>query len=216
MSGISLLVMAVAAGISVGVLQNSLVVSEDSLATLSNLITSSQLFGWTLFGWLVIFSADLIVAWGLFKFFANINSSISFWAGLIRAIYTLILGVAVYQLITVWQILNSSHQDAQVVMDLIRLFEHIWSLGLIVFGFHLVGIGYLSLKSNTVPRWIGILLYGAGVCYSLIHASKAIFPEEIELIASIEVALASPMALAELGLAVWLIRKGGRDTQLLK
>jgi hypothetical protein len=84
-----------------------------------------------------------------------------------------------------------------------------------VFGVHLLGLGYLSLKSNTVPQWMGWLLYVAGLSYMAINATKAIALQAADTIAMAEMIMGAPMAIAELGLAVWLLWKGGKRKKSL-
>ena len=114
--------------------------------------------------------------------------------GLIRAIYSVILALAIYQLVVVWQMLYSANQDEIVLMNLYTSFEKYWSHGLIVFGLHLIGLGYLSLKSNSVPKWLGWLLYFAGISYSFINGAKAVIPNAEETIATVEMILSNLFA----------------------
>ena len=209
--GASLILMALAAGYAYGYVQSSIVVADDPATTLSNLKNATGLFGSGVIGWLIILITDLLVAWSLYRFFVQVDAKISLATGLIRAVYSAVLAFAIYHLATIWQLASTATSDAQAVMDLISGFEKYWSLGLFVFGVHLVGLGYLSLKSNTVPKWMGWLLYIAGVSYSAIHAAKALVPEAADTIAMAEMILGAPMALAELGLAVWLLLKGGKS-----
>lgn len=209
-SGVALLIMAIAAGFAYGYALNSLVVPTSASETLSNLKDNMSLFGKSIFGWLIILITDLLVAFGLYKYFAGVDRKISLATGLVRGLYSVVLAVAIYQLVLVYQMLQTSQPDATAAMQLLDGFETYWSRGLILFGIHLVGLGYLALKSNDVPKWMGWLLYVAGFSYSAIHAAKALAPTAVEVIAKAEMVLAAPMAIAELGLAVWLIWKGGK------
>ena len=209
-SGIALIIMAVAAGYAYGYVQNSLIVDGNPSTTLKNLNNATGLFGSAVIGWFIILITDLLVAWGLYKYFTTVNSKVAAVTGLVRAFYSLILAVAIYQLIAVWQMLYSAIPDEIALMNLYNSFEKYWSLGLIVFGLHLIGLGYLSLKSNSVPKWLGWLLYFAGISYSLINGVKALIPNATDTIAIVEMSVSGPMAIAELGLAIWLIWKGGK------
>ncbi|MEQ8413447.1 MAG: DUF4386 domain-containing protein [Imperialibacter sp.] len=209
-AGVSLIVMALAAGYAYGYVQSSLVVVGNPAATLTNLNNTPGLFGSGVIGWFIILITDLLVAWSLYRFFAQVDAKISFATGLVRAVYSAILAFAIFHLAGVWQMLFSTNQEAVTVMNLVAGFEKYWSLGLILFGFHLLGLGYLSLKSNTVPKWMGWSLYVAGLSYMAINAAKAIAPQSVDAVAMAEMILGAPMAIAELALAVWLIWKGGK------
>ena len=97
-AGISILVMALVAGITYGYLHGNIMVANDAQATFQNLQTSTGAFEAEISGWLIIFVLDAIVAWALFHFFAKANKSLSFLSSLLRIIYTVILGTAIYNL----------------------------------------------------------------------------------------------------------------------
>lgn len=61
-------------------------------------------------------------------------------------------------------------------MLFLEAFESIWS-GLVVFGGHLLIEGYVALKSNDIPKVIGILLLLASIGYIVIHLSKTFLPQ---------------------------------------
>ncbi len=210
-AGFSLILMAIAAGFSYGFVQNQLV-NESAEITRQNLVENKSLFLAGLAGWLVIFITDLIVSGALYIFFKTTSKRISLITSFVRIIYTLILGVAIYQLIGIIPFLQVPETSFEINSQFAS-FDKIWSAGLFIFGFHLLGLGYLSVKSKQIPVFLGYLLYIAGVNYVLIHAAKqfAVFSENV--IASAENILALPMALGEILLAGWLIYKGLRKTE---
>jgi VanZ family protein len=209
-SGVSLILMALAAGYAYGYVQSSLVVLDDAQATAANLRNNSTLFASGVFGWLIILITDILVAWCLYKFFKSVHPKMSLITGLIRGIYSVVLAVAIYQLTGVCTSIKDPTVSAENIMQFMEHFEQYWSFGLIIFGLHLVGLGYLALKSGFIPKWMGGLLYVAGISYTLIHGAKALVSRQQETIALAEMILGVPMAIAELGLAVWLIWSGGK------
>lgn len=207
-AGISLIVMAMAAGFAYGFAQDKLVdVSAEIMK--QNLLENQSLFYAVLAAWALIFITDLIVSKALFNVFSHTNRRISAITALVRIAYTLMLGVGILQLSSLVPLLNGHEIKVDVRLPF-ALFERIWSAGLIIFGFHLIGLGYLSIKSKFIPALLGYLLYLAGVSYILIHAARqfALFGQPV--IDSAETILAIPMALGELLLAIWLIYKGLR------
>lgn len=207
-AGISLIVMAMAAGFAYGFAQDKLVdVSAEIMK--QNLLENQSLFYAVLAAWALIFTTDLIVSKALFNVFRHTNRRISAITALVRIAYTLMLGVGILQLSSLVPLLNGHEIKVDVRLPF-ALFERIWSAGLIIFGFHLIGLGYLSIKSKFIPALLGYLLYLAGVSYILIHAARqfALFGQPV--IDSAETILAIPMALGELLLAIWLIYQGLR------
>ncbi len=210
-SGISLLTMAVAAGYAYGFVHGTLIMPDDPEATVTNLREETGLFGSGILAWLIILICDFLVAWNLYQYFKPIHGKISAITGIIRGLYSVILAYAIVQLISAWYQSSFDEPNANMIMGLVQDFETYWSNGLIVFGLHLVGLGYLSLRSNALPKWMGWLLYLAGISYTIINSAKALVPEVTQAIISVEMVLSAPMAIAELGLAIWLIWKGGKE-----
>ncbi|MCF8379678.1 MAG: DUF4386 domain-containing protein [Bacteroidales bacterium] len=215
-AGIALVFMAIVAGFSFGYAHNSLV-ADSAEITLQNLIANKSLFFAELSGWSVIFILDVIVAIALYYFFRSTSKQISLLTAFIRIAYSLILGIAIVHLFKIIPILssNNSLSNDLIVFEMyshLQLFEKLWSIGLIVFGLHLIGLGYLSVKSKSVHWVLGYLLYLGGISYTFIHAARQLSLFNSEVISSIENILILPMTLAEMLLAFWLIYNRFRNT----
>lgn len=208
-AGISLILMAAAASFSYGYVHGSLIVLTDPATTLQNLKASVPTFVAGVGGWLVIFLTDIIVAWALYRYLERVNRRAAATMAWLRVLYAVVLAVAIYQLIFAASIIPDS-LDANLVASYLQAFESIWSAGLIIFGAHLVVLGYVTTRSLFVPRFFGWLLVFAGVCYAGVHTAKALAPTHLIQIQRVEMALSLPMAMAEIGLAFWLIFFSGR------
>jgi hypothetical protein len=215
-AGFSLVIMAIVAGFSFGYAHNILVADSPEI-TFNNLIANKSLFLAELVGWSIIFITDLIVAIALYFFFRNTSKQISWITAFIRIVYTLILGIAIIQLVKIVPVISlanpgSDKLNISEVASHFKMFEKLWSAGLIVFGLHLIGLGYLSIKSKSVPALLGYLLYFGGISYTFLHGSRQLNLFDTSVINSIENILALPMALAEILLAFWLIYTGFRKS----
>jgi hypothetical protein len=211
-AGIALIFMAMAAGYSVGYVNGHILVPGDPETTLKNIQYTPSLFTSGIVGWILIFFADLLVAWSLYHYFKKESQGISLFTAGLRVIYTLFLGIAIFQLIKIYPLSSSNISNAALqILDLYDRFDKVWSLGLIIFGGHLMGLGHLSFYSGTVPRILGILLLIGGLSYSGIHLAFNLFPMWNEQIQQVEMILALPMAVSELALAVWLIWWGRKN-----
>jgi hypothetical protein len=203
--------MAIAEGFAFGYAHSSLV-AESPEITLQNLITNQSLFFAELAGWSIIFITDLIVAIALYFFFRSASKQISQVTAFIRIIYTLVLGIAILQLFKIVPVLSSANPEASEISSHIQLFEKLWSIGLVVFGLHLIGLGYLSVNSKSVPKLLGYLLYFGGISYTFLHGARHLSLFQVQTLNSIENILALPMALAEILLAFWLLYFGFRKS----
>jgi hypothetical protein len=203
MAGVCLLLMAVAAGYSYGFVHNTLVIPEDPSTTLENLKGAMSTFWTEIMGWLLILILDVAVAWTLYMYLKRVNQKAASVMAWLRYLYSAILAVAIYQLTVAASLVKGG--DAIAVAGSIKAFESYWSGGLIIFGLHLVALGYLTNQSTFVPRFFGWLLMFAGVCYFGIHTAKALLPALQTQIVTLEMVLSLPMALGEIGLAFWLV-----------
>lgn len=218
-SSISLLIMTLAAAFSYGFVHSQILVNTDPLLTFSNLKEASVLFKGEIIGWFVIIITDILVSWGFYLFFLKTDSKIATLGAIFRLSYVAILIIAVIKLIHISAITLSSNTSSNTinspitqeqVMALFQQFDHLWSLGLILFGFHLIFIGFLTLKANQVPNLLGILLIIAGTSYVFIHIMHSFFPELQASTATLEHILGLPMAVGELSFGIWLWAKGGK------
>ena len=96
------------------------------------------------------------------------------------------------------------------VLSLLESFDTIWSMGLIIFGVHLLGLGYLSILKLQVPALLGYLLLLAGLGYIGIPILENFTGMNESMVSMLEKVLMAPMAAGEILLAFWLIIRGGR------
>jgi hypothetical protein len=130
-----------------------------------------------------------------------------------RIIYTAFFAVAIFKLINVLTIIDNPFTSSIEVLSNLNSFDSIWSLGLIIFGLHLIFLGILALKNNTTHNVFGILLVFAGICYTSIHMAKNLMPAFESHVNNIEMILSAPMAIGEIAFAFWLLIRGGKSVQ---
>ncbi|MDR2205612.1 MAG: DUF4386 domain-containing protein [Flavobacteriaceae bacterium] len=201
-TGWSLVTMAAIGGFSLGYAYENVF---SSLQT--NAAGYFPLFLIALFGILLTVILDFIVSFTLYEFFKNDNKIISLIAAILRVIYTLILVVAAFFLtcnLTIWD------TNRRVVIENFERFMFIWTIGLIVFGFHLILIGFLMKIHKKIPKILWILTIIAGFSYIIIHFLQVAIPSLEQFTKYLQMVLMLPMTAGELGLAIWLIIKGGK------
>ena len=93
---------------------------------------------------------------------------------------------------------------------LLKAFDMIWSMGLVVFGGHLMNVGYLAFKSDIIPKVVRILLLIASISYIVIHLCYAFLPQYDGIMKMLESIHSVPMSLGELGFGIWMLFKGGK------
>jgi hypothetical protein len=210
-AGISLLVMVIAAPFVELFAYPKLVIPGRAAETIQNIKDNKGLFTYVIFGYLLKFIADIVVAWVLYILLKPVNEHLSLLTAIFRWIYTVIALVALLNLVTVYRIVNTSDylnvfQPGQLnaeIMILLKTFKSSWYFGLIFFSIHLFLLGYLVIRSGYIPFILGILLIITGFGYLLTNVRPYLFP-------TITIDFATYTFYGELIFMLWLLIKGWR------
>ncbi|MEK4210738.1 MULTISPECIES: DUF4386 domain-containing protein [Paenibacillus] len=217
-AGISLIIMTIASFFSYGFVHGTLVVQGDASATFINIVSSNNLFKGEILGWIIIMIADILVAWAFYMFLEPVNQNLSLLGAWLRLTYSAILAISILTLIFVLLLTGNTNgfstltieQTQAFMMLFLDAFQFIWSMGLIVFGGHLLIVGYVALKSDVIPKVISILLLLASIGYIIIHLSKMFLPQYEAVITTLNFIFTIPMIVGELGFGIWLLLRGGK------
>jgi len=217
-SGFSSVLTAIVAGFAFGFVRTSLIVPADAIVTVNNIMASEKLFRAGIFSWLIIIILDMLVAWSLYVFFKPVNKSIALLAGWLGVAAATISGIAQLNAVIALPLLSSADylkvfEPAQLhalALLFLNAFDKIWSIGLFVFGCHLLLRGYLAFRSGFIPKILGILLLVASLCYLITTSANILLPSYDNYKATVDAIISAPLAIGELGLAFWLLFKGGK------
>ncbi|MCB0653869.1 MAG: DUF4386 domain-containing protein [Saprospiraceae bacterium] len=200
-TGYSLLLMAIIAGFAFGFAFPKIFNPSQPDFVQSNLAGNLQLYKLMLLAIVIVLLLDLLVSWTLYRYFKEDNKNISFASSTLRIIYTIVFGIGTFYLT---KNLNHTEISKEIIINNFQLFQSIWSAGLIIFGIHLFLVGILMKLHARVPKILWYLALIAGVSYVVVHFLKLTLPQSA-MVSNLEMILALPMAIGELGLAVWLI-----------
>jgi len=133
-----------------------------------------------------------------------------------RLIYAAILGTALLNFINILLLVSGDTYLAVIAMEslhaqvliFLKAFNDTCSLGLIVFGLHILVLGYLVLKSGYIPKFFGVFLTIAFFGYLITNIANLILPDYDNFKTTIELIFIIPMVVGEVGLAVWLLIRG--------
>lgn len=206
-SGSALILMALVAGFAMGYAYPMFSDTGKFDLAQRTLAEHAVLYNVMLAGILLIIALDILVAWTLYQFFFEDDARYALIAFVLRIIYTLLFCWAANYLVK-----NIGQADGPTIMAHFDSFQFTWSIALIIFGFHLLAIALLMKWHGAIPKALWILMFIAGASYVVIHLLKTAAPSSAALASTLEKVLALPMALAELGFAVWLVVKGGKTT----
>ena len=218
-AGFCYLVVIVAGLFSEVFVRQALRVSNDALATAHNIQTNEMLFRWGFVADLINFVIGIPTILIIYHFFKKSNKILLQIAFALVIIQTAIIAANLLNQITPLLLLgndtylNTFQQDQLATLSLLSL--NIQSLGygigLVFFGFYCIIIGYVILKTNAMPKIIGVLYAVAGICY-LIN-SFAMFLSK-GFANPLFIYLAIPILIGELSLCLWLLIKGIDTTKL--
>lgn len=168
-AGVSLLLMAALAGFGYMVAVEGVVTYDDADQNAASILESSALFRAGIVSLFTVIALDVVVAWALYYVYAPVHKTLSAVAAWIRVAYSAIFAVAVARLVGVQEVLTSPAEGADPrnaeALAGVNSFADIYDAGLLLFGLHLLIVGWLSVKAGFVPTWLGGLLLVAGSGY---------------------------------------------------
>jgi len=161
-----------------------LIVPHNIEQTVQNISVHPGLFTAAIFCYLVTFIEDVIIAWALYVLLAPVNRALSLLTAWFRLIYTAVVLFAWLNLLTVHRLITTPeyltlfgsgqlHAQAQLLLN---SFRYDWSISLVMFGIHLVLLGYLIFRSGYIPKLIGILLVIDGLGWVIDSVQPYFFP----------------------------------------
>jgi hypothetical protein len=187
-ASIGLLLMTVLAPFANFYVLQGLTVPGDAAATFDKIAAGQALLRAGIATFLIVAVLDVVVAWALYYLLKPVDRSLSLLAAWLRVVYAAILGVALGSLMQVLQLVSgdgllkafqADQLHAQVVLAL-GAFDRAWMLGLVLFGLHLLLLGYLAFRSDLTPRVLlqvlGILLIIAAAGYLVDSFGKILSP----------------------------------------
>ncbi len=168
-SGLGLLLMAaVAAWANFGVLE-SMIVDGDTATSLANISDDEGKFRLAILAFLIIALLDVIVAWSLNEFLRTRARALSALAAAPRYVYAGILVIATGFLLVEVQLIARGSDDADGLQLLLDGYEYTWDLGLLLFGCHLLVLGFAIEKAKIAKAWVGlgwiVMIAGAGYLF---------------------------------------------------
>ena len=98
-------------------------------------------------GIVIIIILDIIIAIALYVLLKSVNQTIAVLMSAFRIIYAIVFAIALYN-----------------ISDLER-FNTIWSNGLLLFGIHLLLLGWLVYKAAYIPKIFGLLIVMSSAGY---------------------------------------------------
>ncbi len=190
-----------------------LIVSGDAAATASHIASSIPLWRAGIAGDLVMHMCDVGLMLVFYVLLSPVNRNIALFALLSNLVQSSVLVAnKLNLLIPVFLLGDAGYLKAFTPAQLqalayvsLKTHDYGFGLGLIFFGMTCLALGYLILRSEYLPKALGMGMQVAGVCYIINSFALILDPE---LAHRLFPAILLPPFLAELSMALWLLVKG--------
>lgn len=193
--------------------RQTLRVANDAVATANNIQTHEMLYRWGFVADLTNFVIGLPSVLIMYFLFKRVNKLLVQLALAFVIIQTAIIAVNLLNQISPLLLLgndaylNSFHPDQLASLSLLSLNIQAqgYGLGLVFFGFYCLILGYIIIKSQMLPKFLGVLYAITGICYlfnSFIMFLSKGFDNPFFAYFAI------PIFIGELSLCLWLLIKG--------
>ena len=207
-AGFALLFMVILAPIGNFAIIENILAPGDAATTTDQIAASEGIFRVGICCMLINAVLDLLAAWALYILLKPVKRSMSLLAAWFRVAYTVMLVVSLGHLLSSIKLLDADylialgpdHLQAQVMLS-VNAFRNIWNISYVLFGLHLVVLGYVVLKSSFLPRFLGILLFIAGGGYLVDAFGMVLFSDY-----TLNIAIYT--FVGEVFLLIWLLIRG--------
>jgi hypothetical protein len=214
-AGVLYLIMIVC-GMAAQLIRGSLIVPGNGATTASNIMASGSLFRVAFLSDLLMATVFLLFAWALYVLLKPVNRNIALLFVLLATASVAILSLNLLHQFAILILLSDAGYlaafGAVQLNALVMLFADLQYYGYYIaqisFGLWLVPLGYLAIKSGSLPRILGMLLIIAA--FGHLSGSFAAF-----LLPGYE-SFADLVASLEIPFGLWLLIKGVKSPQPAK
>lgn len=213
-AGLTYLAIAVVAGFCIAYVPSVIVAPGDAATTSTNLLNNQGLFRLGILGDVVLMLLEIMLSAMLFYIFKQTSPTASMIAMISRLLMVVVMAVNVVIGVMPLVLLADAtplgaFSDDQVRAVALSLIEargygvYVWD---VFFGLNVFVLGWLSFRSNFMPKLLGVALMVGSWGYFLEGLRHVTFTESTVL-ATATPALIAIAALGELSLALWLLIK---------
>jgi hypothetical protein len=194
----------------------SLIIPGNAAETANNILSNEILFRGGMVSWLIVLICDIIIAWALYIFLKPVNKSISLLGAWFRIVYTAIFAITQLNLLIVLILLSgadyltvfNTNQLNSLVLIFLNGFNYGFLIGLVFFGIHLLFISHLIIRSDYIPKILGILLLLSSLGYLIDSFANFLLSNYEDYKTIFLILVAVPGIVGELSFTLWLLIKG--------
>jgi hypothetical protein len=221
LAGVLYLVIIMAGLFAEMAVRSNLIVAGDAAATAENIMTSESLFRMGFVSDLAMIMADVAIALLFYVLLKPVSNVLALMAAFFRLAQAAILGINLLNMFFALQLLGGADYlgtlgaEQSNALALMFLDAHAagYRLALVFFGFSILILAYLLVKSEHFPRILGYGMFMASLIYVADSAAYFMLSNYADVEAVFDILLSGPVVIAELSLCVWLLWKGVKVQQ---
>ena len=203
----------VAAAFAEFFVRGKLVVYGDAAATATNILAHQTMYRFGATAWLVALTADAAAAVIFYDLLRPVSRSLSLLVAFFRLMFVAIMAANSLNFFAPLVLLRSSPYLTAFKTDQLQalalvshnMFNTGYDISMVFWGFHIILMGFLILRSTFLPRILGALLAIGGVCYLTNSFADFLAPSFGN---TLGLYIVIPGAVAELLLTLWLLVMG--------
>ena len=193
---------------------SQLIVPGDAAATANNISVSGGVFRLGMAADALVFLIEILLTALLYILLRPVSRPLSLIAACSRLAMTVIQGINLLNYFVVLLLVSGAGYLAVFPPDqlhaLVLLFVNahasvvlIWGL---FFGLHLLMLGILVYRSGYIPKWVGVFLWIASLCYFIQDFGTILLPKYEGTFTAVGF-----LSIFEIVLPLWLLIKGVQD-----
>lgn len=209
LAGVLYIVITIAAIVAHIYMPSTLIVPDDTAATVANISASQDLFWMGGIGAeLIVLLSEVVLSIILYMLFKPVNRTLSLLAAVSRLIMTTVHGINLLNYVFILHIINGSgfgvEQSNAMVSMFLDAHTYGFTLGIAFLVLHVFALGVLIYQSGYFPRVLGVLFLIAGFGY-LFDTVGLLFINGYTTTPDV---IAMAITVAEIAFPLWLLVKG--------
>ncbi len=200
------------------IVRDSLIIPGDAAVTAANIMESEGLFRMGIAADFVMIIADITIALMFYLLLKPANQALALLAAFFRLAQAIALGINLLNLYFVVELLGDANYlgslNTEQSESLALFFANAHAMGyrfaLIFFAVSIFILGYLMVKSRSIPSILGFGLVLAAIGYLIDGFAGFLLPNYADYEEVLSMVVFTPAVIAELAVAVWLLVKGER------
>ena len=198
--------------------REALIDPSDAKVTLNNLVENEYLYRLGFLGDLIMVISDVVVSVLFYFLLKEVHRGLAIFAAVFRLMQSAILGANLINLFEPVLMIRGTQQLSaeqlsvlgQQVLTQLQVFDHGYLISGVFFGINCLLMGILLFHSLDFPKFLGLLLFAAGLGYLFNSTANFVAPSLVELS---EIVMFFTAVLAELTFCVYLLVWGVRKPE---